>query len=89
MTKVLLLLGTVVAVVVFLYIRFLLQTMDVLFDVKEVGLGFENGEIQANLTISSQFFRELVSAVGPACSTAVSMFVHGRFIAVRYLFPLL
>jgi hypothetical protein len=38
-----------------LYVWYLSTIMDVLFEMKEIGLGFENGAIQANVTASSQF----------------------------------
>ena len=53
-TNLLLFLGLVMAAL-FMYVHYLRETIDILLDITEVDVGFDNGAIQANLTISSQF----------------------------------
>jgi hypothetical protein len=53
-TRVLLFLGVAIGILL-LYLHFLIESMDVIFEMKEVHVGFDNGAIQANFTASSQF----------------------------------
>ena len=53
-TQILIFVGISVGILL-LYIHYLIKNMDVLFEMRAVELGFENGAIQANFTVSSQF----------------------------------
>ena len=46
---------TFASIIFYLYIKYLLHTMDLLFELHEVDIGFDRGGIQTNMSIWSQF----------------------------------
>ena len=46
---------TFASIIFYLYIKYLLHTMDLLFELHGIDIGFDRGGIQTNMSISSQF----------------------------------
>ena len=78
----LLFLGFVVAAL-FMYVHYLRESIDMLFDITEVDVGFDNGAIQANLTVSGQFLPG-ESAKVPAWASILGLWEGGAVSLRRY-----
>ena len=78
----LLFLGFVVAAL-FMYVHYLRESIDMLFDITEVDVGFDNGAIQANLTVSGQFLPG-ESAKVPAWASILGFWEGGAVSLRRY-----
>ena len=81
-TNLLLFLGLVMAAL-FMYVHYLRESIDMLFDITEVDVGFDNGAIQANLTVSGQFLPG-ESAKVPAWVSILGLWEGGAVSLRRY-----
>ena len=64
-------------------VHYLRESIDMLFDITEVDVGFDNGAIQANLTVSGQFLPG-ESAKVPAWASILGLWEGGAVSLRRY-----